>query len=380
MKVLIVSQPGTDGVLRHVEGLVNYLLDHGTETHLAYSDFTSCDQLFALVNRVTAAGGQAINLRVANAPQPADFQAIGALRSFVRKEKPDVIHAHSSKAGALVRGLRLLGVRTPIFYTPHAYYRMHDPASRKARVFHAIERALGRIGTTITMSHCESHFAETVIGVPLSRQAVIANGVDCARFHPPLPEEKRTLREKYGIPPEAKVLGTVGRLSLQKDPLTTYGALKNALASAPDLFLLHVGRGELEPEVTAFIAEQGLADHCRRIPYLADPTPLYQMADGFIMASLYEGMSFAVLESLASDLPLVLTEAPGNIDFRDFSLSHLHWAKPADRDSVAAAMLAWRAQLERAEVCNHRAIALREFSLESCYSRVVAAYAAAVKP
>ncbi len=375
MKVLLVSQPASDGVFRHVEGLADYLLAQGAAVHLAYSDRAACDQLPPLVERVAAAGGRTLNLRVGNAPSAADVPALFKLRGMVREIVPDILHAHSSKAGALVRGLALLGGPSRICYTPHAYYRMHAPTGAKARFFHTIERMLARCGTTIGLSADEAVFAENHIGVPTKRIRLISNGVNCTRYRPASREEKRTLREQFGVPPGALVLGTVGRFSAQKDPLTTYAALAKLASDTPELFFVHLGKGELEPEVDALLARHGLAERCKRLPYLADTTPFYRLLDGFVLASLYEGMSYALLEALSTNLPLILTRAPGNQDFAEVGLDRLYWASPSDVDSLAEAIRAWRNDVTSGIAApNHRALALENFSLESSYGRLFAVY------
>jgi glycosyltransferase involved in cell wall biosynthesis len=374
MNVLLVSQPARDGVLRHVIGLVDFLLAQGDRVHLAYCDYDASDQLHALVDRVRAAGGRVLNLGVKNAPQPRDLPAVLRLLALIWKERPDVIHAHSSKAGALVRGLGLLGLRTPIFYTPNSYYRMHDPENRKARVYHALERIFGRVGTTITMSRCESTFAERVIGVPLARQLVSGNAVDFGTFQPATAEARLEFRARFGLPAEAKLIGSVGRFSLQKDPLTMYAAFADVARDLPDVHLVHLGQGELETKVDALIAARGMGERCHRLPYLNDSSPFYRALDGFILTSLYEGMSYAVLEALASNLPLVLTHAPGNDDFADHGFSHLEWCQPGDVASVSVAMRTWRAKLDRPEAPNHRAIARERFSLDASFLAVRDAY------
>jgi len=375
MKVLLVSQPASDGVFRHVEGLAKYLLAQGIEIHLAYSDRAACDQLQPLVDRIAAAGGRTLNLRVGNAPGAADGAALFALRRLVRAVSPEVIHAHSSKAGALVRGLAFFGSKARIFYTPHAYYRMHAPTGAKARVFHAIERRLAHRGTTIALAPDEAAFARARIGVAEKRLRILPNGVNCARYRPATPEEKRALRAQFGVPPDALVLGTCGRFSAQKDPLTTYAALAKIAPDAPDLFFVHLGKGELEPEVDALLAQHGLAARCQRIPYLADTSPFYRMLDGFVLASLYEGMSYALLEALSTNLPLILTQAPGNRDFAEVGLDRLFWAPPADIDALAEAFLSWRREaVSGGPLPNHRSIALKQFSLEASYARLLAAY------
>jgi len=374
VNILLVSQPARDGVLRHVIGLVNFLLSQGDRVHLAYSDCNASDQLYTLVEQVQTSGGATLNLQVQNAPQPQDLPATLLLLSFIHKVKPDVIHAHSSKAGALVRGLALLGQRVPIFYSPHSYYRMHNPEDKRARVFHFLERIFGQVGTTITLSASESQFADRVIGVPHSRQLIAGNGVDFERFKPTSPEMRHSLRAQFNLPPHAKVLGSVGRFSAQKDPLSMYGAFAAIAHDLPDVHLVHVGQGELEGEVDAITTAHGISHRCHRIPYLRDTASFYRAIDGFLLTSRYEGMSYAILEALASNIPLILTRAPGNLDFMNYDFSHLAWCEPGNVTSIAAAIVAWYEALATGANPNHRETSAHHFSLASSFQPLREAY------
>lgn len=378
MNALIVSQPASDGVLRHVDLLCRHLIEQGVRLHLAYSSLNARDQLHALVQHVADHGGRTLDLRTGNAPQWADLPAARALQQLILDERPQVIHAHSSKAGGLVRGLGLLGLRVPIFYTPHAYFKMHDRQNWKARFFHFAERCLGRIGTSIGMGTHEANFARDVLKVPETQRIIIPAGIDTEVFHPATAERKRMLREKFGIPPEVTLLGTVGRFSAQKDPMTTYAALAKVLPQVPDLYFAHLGSGELEPEVDAFLSTCSCADRIRRVPYLADSPQFYQMLDGFILASRYEGLSYAAQEAFSCNLPGILSDAPGNTDFAAAGFSHIWMAEPANVDSVAEAIRAWHSSERRATEPNHRGIMLRHFAKGICNSRVLAAYERAI--
>ena len=375
LTVLLVSQPASDGVFRHVDGLAGYLLREGARVHLAYSDRAACDQLGALIDRVIAAGGRTFNLRVGNIPSLADVPALLGLHRFVNATNPDVIHAHSSKAGALVRGLAMLGLKARVFYTPHAYYRMNAPKGPKARFYHGIERLLAGYGTTITVSSDEATFAQRRIGLKPLRRRIVINGVDCDRYRPPSSEERRALRSQFGIPAGALVLGTVGRFSAQKDPLTTYQALASVTSAAPEVFFVHLGKGELESEIDAILARNAFSERCLRIPYLADTAPFYQMLDGFVLASLYEGMSFSVLEALAANLPVILTQAPGNQDFANYGLDQVYWTAPGDVATLAEAILSWRqCTISPHALPNHRSLARQHFSAEIGFKGVLAVY------
>src|SRR5687768_15129507 len=110
MNVLVISEPGVDGVLRYVDSLCHFLWQEGVNVHLAYSDRRGSERLLNLVAEVDEHGGRTVNMHTVNRPAFADGGAFWSLLRLVRAVRPDVIHSHSSKAGVLGRALRLCGV------------------------------------------------------------------------------------------------------------------------------------------------------------------------------------------------------------------------------------------------------------------------------
>lgn len=374
MQILLVTEPGVDGVFRHVEALASFLMERGHCIHLAYSDVRGSDRLTQLVAKVSAAGGKTVNLAVSNAPGPGDVAALLKLRRLVAEARPEVIHAHSSKAGALARALVWLGVRQPVFYTPHAYYGLSGKGGMKSRVFNAVEMVLGRIGTTINLSEGERAFARDSLKIPQALLRLIANPVDCVRFRPADAAKRMELRAKLGVPADAVLLGSVGRLAFQKDPLTLYRAFAKACQKRPELWLYHLGDGELSAECAALADQLGIRSRIVRQTYLSEPLSFYQALDGMILTSRYEGLSFAVLEALACDLPVILSRVPGNTDFTEMGLSHCWSAGKEDVEGFAEVIGQWAQDCALARVSNHRKIAESRFSQEACFGAIVREY------
>jgi len=375
--ILVVSEPGVDGVFRYVEGLVHHLLSRGVVVHLAYSDIRAGEGLPRLVSRVEGEGGRTLNLRVGNRPALDDLRALLALRGFVRETRPDLVHCHSAKAGALARALPFVGVLgLPLLYQPHAYIGMRPARGRLDFAYDAVERLLGRWSTTVTCSYDEQRYALHHLRIAPPRAPIIANGVDTARFVPATPARRRELRAAFGLPADALVLGSMCRSSAQKDPLTLYRAFALAARRDPRLVLFHVGQGELDPELDRVVRESGVADRIVRRPSLSTPADFYQAIDGFALASRYEGFSLALLEALSSDLPLILSEAPGNGDLLHRPLSHLWHAPIGDVTAFSVAISDWageRGAPSRAP-CNHRDIARESYDQARAFARVVSLY------
>jgi glycosyltransferase involved in cell wall biosynthesis len=370
MHVLQVLEPGKDGVFRHVEGLCDYLQGQGVALSLAYSDVRSSDQLHGLVKRVEAEGGFTVNLQTSNSPQMRDMRAFLRLQRLLRKARPDIVHAHSSKAGGLARLLRLCGHNVPVVYTPNAYSGMGLNPRFSANFFNLIERALAPAAHTINVSQDEAKFAFDKLRIRREKQSTIYNAIDLSHFYPPSPAVVREARLSFNLPPEAILIGCIARDSYQKNVQMLYRAVAIAARKHPNLWLFHLGKGDMEP----LTRELGLESRLRRLDYLADTSSFYHAIDAFAMPSRYEGLSFAILEALASDLPLILTNVPGNREFLNLGLSHI-WSVPdGDTEALANAIDAWVVDRANRPPSNHAAVAEKIFSYDACYSKVLKTY------
>jgi glycosyltransferase involved in cell wall biosynthesis len=380
MKVLIVVEPGLYGVFRHVEQLCHYLFSQRVDVHLAYSSLRGSDGLRALVEAVRNRGGQTLDMRTGNAPCLADMRAVVKLRSLARKVRPDVIHAHSSKAGVLGRVLAFTGIKGRFFYTAHAYYGLSGSRSLKTSFFNCIERLFGKIGNTINLSDDESVFAVRKLRIPSSRIHVIHNPINTAEFRPPTGNERNDIRTRFAIPNDALVIGSVGRLSFQKDPGTMYKAAAEVMNRHSNLWLCHVGSGELEAEISALAEKLGIASMVVRIPYLEAPAEIYRALDAFVFSSRYEGGPLVVLEAMASNLPLLLTACPGVSNISQGGLSHCWTAEPGDATGLAQAITSWVLDRENPRPINHRQIAEERFSTDVLFRAVLQLYVNGVNP
>ncbi len=373
MKVLVVTEPGVDGVFRYVETLCHFLIEQGIEVHLAYSDRRGSDRLMKLVAWVEDRGGLTVNLRTANRPALSDWGAFCSLRKLARTVKPDVIHSHSSKAGFLARTLRIFGIKAVQFYHPHAYVGMRPVPGRLDPFYNMIEGVLGRTAYTIASSTTENIFACRRLKIPPARVFIRPNGVNTDLFTPAPPGEKLRLRETLGLPLHQPILGFIGRSSAQKDPLTLYRAFAKVAAEKP-IALFHVGQGELDAELDLLVGRFGLGGRVFRRPYMSVPLDFYRAVDGFILTSHYEGFSLAVLEALSANLPMILSEAPGNIDLLAQPLSHLWIAPPGDVEGFSRCIASWCDRLQTMAPINHRQVAMSRYDHRKKLGEIVELY------
>jgi glycosyltransferase involved in cell wall biosynthesis len=138
----------------------------------------------------------------------------------------------------------------------------------------------------------------------------IYNGVPLT--DPPSAAERQQARAalgaELGIPRDARLLLTVGRLSHQKGHDQILAAVQAIRARAPDVVFLWAGSGELEGELRRRIAEIGADDRIRLLGRRADVSTLLAAADLFVFSSRYEGFGFALVEAMSAQLPIVASD------------------------------------------------------------------------
>ncbi|NGO64511.1 glycosyltransferase family 4 protein [Rhizobium daejeonense] len=368
LHILQVLEPSGGGSGRHFVDLCGGLKAHGHAVTAVYSPVRAeerfVEELKALDLR------KVIALPMQRAVGPADASAWQALAQVVRAEGPfDIIHGHSSKAGALTR-IRLPGPHVPRIYTPHAFRTMDPTLGAKGRLlFGKVETLLGRFFTDrlICVSQSEYEHALT-LGIPAELLRVVVNGVgEMPRGNGP------TIRRRFGLPEHAIIFGFVGRLSAQKAPERLIAAFADIAQNLPAARLLMVGHGELEQAIRLQVETANLAD---RITITADITgaEAMQAFDVLVMPSRYEAMSYVMLEAAASGLPMIVTDVGGARNVVTPDENGIILANNDAPSSLAEAMqrLADEATRTRfsGNACNRR----HSFGMETMIDKTLAIY------
>jgi glycosyltransferase involved in cell wall biosynthesis len=234
-----------------------------------------------------------------------DWRALADLRACLGAGRFDVVHTHSSKAGALGRlAAHRAGVET-IVHTYHGFpfHRFQSPLRRAAYV--GIERRLGRItdaflavGAAVAAEAIQRRLA------PPERVRTIGVAVNTAAPRPE-PWTRAEARRLLSVPPGMRVVGSVGRLDFQKAPDDFVTAL--AGLGRDDVFGVWIGDGPLRAATERRAARLGLGG---RISFLGERTDVAALLPGldvFAMASRYEGLPCAVVEAMVAGLPVVAT-------------------------------------------------------------------------
>lgn len=154
------------------------------------------------------------------------------------------------------------------------------------------------------------------VHLPKQRVSRIYNGVDINRFYPPLDGKPRPIPGCPFDPNKHWLVGTVGRMQPVKDQLKLVRAFAHALELQPSLQarlrLVMVGDGPLRSQSLELLKELGLDELAWLPGERSDIPTLMQGLHGFVLPSLSEGLSYTLLEAMASGLPVIATAVGGN--------------------------------------------------------------------
>ncbi len=258
-----------------------------------------------LLDDASNAGLEVIPLRHMR-PQIAPTEDVAALRevaAHIEAGGYQVVHTHSAKAG-LVGRVAARWHRVPaIVHTFHGFPFHAYQSPMRRRTYIAIERALGRI-TDRFLAVGASVAAEAVrLGIaPAEKVRTIGSAINAI---PPATLYARSeARRKIGIPPTARVAGTVGRLDHQKSPTDMLDAFARLDS---DVHFVWIGSGPLLEKISRMVAAAGVRDRFHLLGERRDVADLLPALDVFAMASLYEGLPCSVVEAMTCGIPVVAT-------------------------------------------------------------------------
>ncbi len=217
----------------------------------------------------------------------ADLVTLWRLYRVIRRERPDVVHTHKAKAGALGRVAALLAgvpLRVHTFHG-HVFRGYFGPA--KTRVFLGIERALARVTTRLVAlsDGLVDELAKTYRIADPSRFTVVPLGFDLARFAA-CEEHRGALRAELGVRDDVKLVAIVGRMVPVKDHATFVAAGAELCAAREDVHLVFVGGGEREAEVRAELERRGLASRAHLLGWRRDLERIYPDLDVVALSSV----------------------------------------------------------------------------------------------
>jgi sugar transferase (PEP-CTERM/EpsH1 system associated) len=239
--------------------------------------------------------------------RPDRFNALRMARVF-RALRPDIVHTRNWTCIDAILGARLAGV-------PYVIHGEHgreaaDPTGAN-RLRRRVRRALAPlVSQFVTVSRDLNRWLVEDVRVSARKVRTIYNGVDTDRF---APGDREAARRALDIPAGWGVVGTVGRLDPVKDQAGLIRAFAVASGQRPSVLLI-VGDGPLRSELDALGRGLGLEGRVRLLGDRQDVPQILRALDCFVLPSVGEGISNAILEAMATALPVVATRVGGNVE------------------------------------------------------------------
>lgn len=268
-----------------------------------------------------------------------DLVTLIKLWRLMRRLKPDVVHTHTAKAGFVGRWAAWLA-RVPVrVHTFHGHVFHGYFGAAKTRFFLALERLTARLtDRLITISPALRDELSGVYRVaPAEKFAVVPLGLELAQYAA-APRGMGTLRAAYQIPPDAPLIGIVGRIVPIKNHALFLEMASRVLQSQPDAYFLIVGDGEERPAIEALADRLGLRTRAVFTGWMRDLVPVFSDLDLLVLSSNNEGTPTAIMQALAAGVPVVSTTVGGVPDL----LRGGAWGRlvpPGDADGLAEAVL-----------------------------------------
>ncbi len=231
-----------------------------------------------------------------------DWRIVQRLAALMRQQRIDLVHCHLYHANLYGRlAARRAGV--PAIITLHNTQSEFNKWTRRLP-----GRLLaGRTAGFIAISEAVRDYIIDNLGAAVApRVHVIANGVNLARLESTLSRERAG--RDLGLDPALPVLGAVGRLARVKGHHHILEAMANLASGDRPTQLILIGTGEEEPSLRRLAERLHLAGRVHLLGMRQDVGDLLRAMDLFIMPSLWEGLSMAMLEAMGAGLPVIASD------------------------------------------------------------------------
>lgn len=240
-----------------------------------------------------------------------DFLSILQLINIIKKEKPDVIHAHSAKGGIIARTAAFF-FSTKVLYTPHAFSYLSAECEKKKKLYLLIEKFFKLPNVTIlATSKSEAKRAISEVGFREKNVKIFENCIN------PISVSQKNNPLKFELP--KRFISSVGRPSFQKNIEAMVEVFKSVNNKLPDVHLILMGVGFYAPNVDrvkSLLKKYNLEDKFIMLPWISQEEiyTIINQSELYISTSRYEGLPYSVIESLALGKACVVSDCDGNRD------------------------------------------------------------------
>ena len=241
-----------------------------------------------------------------------DLLVLFSLYVFLIKEKPSIVHTHTSKAGLLGRlAAKLVGIPI-IIHKPHGHVFFGYFGPFKTKMFIILERLASKITDKIvalTNGEKEDYILFKIADE--DKFVIMPSGVELNKFKELPLKEIQNYKKKLGIPETSLVVGTVGRLVPVKGPEFLIEAAKHIISKNPDTLFIFTGDGPLKQNLEKKAFDLGIKENVIFLGWKDDVSKIISIYDVFALPSLNEGMGRVLVEAMALGKPIVASNIGG---------------------------------------------------------------------
>lgn len=270
-----------------------------------------------------------------NPLKPGNVKAYKMLREIIEKEQFDLIYCHTPVGAMLARlaGISARKKGTKVIYMAHGFHFYNGAPLLNWMIYYPVEKFLSRFTDGLITINQEDYrraqkfYAGKTILIP-------GVGIDLDKFQKKEPT-RQEIRNKLGIPDGKIILMSVGELTKRKNHMVVVEAL--AWLKEYDILYVICGDGPLKAQLRAKAEELGVRDRLKLLGFRKDIAELHKAADIFVFPSLQEGLPVAVMEAMASGLPIVASKIRGNEDLISNNQGG-YLINPKDSEQIAKAI------------------------------------------
>jgi glycosyltransferase involved in cell wall biosynthesis len=311
----VIARLNMGGPALHVAYLTAGLRERGYDTTLVAGSLARGEDSMAFVAdargvdvvRIDELGREISPLR--------DLVATVRLARLIRRERPDILHTHTAKAGTVGRAAAVLaGRHAPpiVVHTFHGHVLRGYFGPLRTRFFRLLERWLARRTTALIAVSPQVRDDLVALGVaPANRFVVIRLGIELDERVAGEQNGRAESRRYLGIESERFAVGWIGRMTAVKRTDDILVAFKRLRDEGVDAVLCLVGDGPDRPHLERRAHELGVIRDTLFVGYQEDVAPFYAAFDALVLPSSNEGTPVSAIEALAAGRPVVATRVGG---------------------------------------------------------------------
>jgi glycosyltransferase involved in cell wall biosynthesis len=240
-----------------------------------------------------------------------DFGKWKEVKALMKTEEIDLVHIHGTRATSNVYWAAK-NLKLPVIYTIHGWSFHNDQSAliKKTRIL--FEKWITK-KTDRNISVSSSNQKTGKENIAGFKSDVIYNGIDLEKFNAES-SERKNIRHELDIPADAIVISFIGRITLQKDPVTLIKAFKEVIQQQPKAFLLIVGDGDMKEETVKLAKELKIENKIIFENFRTDVADILFSSNIYCLPSLWEGFPIGLLEAMAMCKPVIATKVDGSIE------------------------------------------------------------------